>query len=369
MPDTPIDLRSDTVTRPTPGMWEAMRAAEVGDDVFGDDPTVNRLQERLAALLGKEAALFVPSGTMSNQICIKVHTQPGDEILCEQGCHIYNNEAGGPAVLSGVMCRTIAGDHGILDRSQLEDKLRPNDDHLVRTRLVALENTHNSGGGRVYPLEKIRAISSWGHEHGLRLHLDGARLWNAIVATGIPAAEWARHFDSVSVCFSKGLGTPLGSALAGTKEFVTQARRVRKLLGGGMRQVGIAAAAALYALDHHIERLAEDHRNARLIAQAIADTPGLRLDPPHVETNLIWFAVDPKLATAQELTAALKQRGIWVFAAGKYRLRACTHLDVSSVQAERVADTIRHLTASAHQKPFRGEGPSRTDLPASATHR
>jgi threonine aldolase len=369
MPETPIDLRSDTVTKPTPGMWAAIRAAEVGDDVFGDDPTVNRLQERVAALLGKEAALFVPSGTMSNQICIKVHTQPGDEILCEQGCHIYNNEAGGPAVLSGVMCRTIAGDHGILERSQLEDKIRPNDDHLVRTRLVALENTHNRGGGRIYSLEKIRAISTWGHEHGLLLHLDGARLWNAIVATGIPAAEWARPFDSVSVCFSKGLGAPIGSALAGTVESVTRARRIRKLLGGGMRQAGIAAAAALYALDNHIERLAEDHRNARLIAQAIAETPGLRLEPPDVQTNLIWFEVDPEFATAQEVVVALEQRGIWIFAAGPYRLRACTHLDVSAAQAERVAETLRQTLAPAQQRSFRGESQTSAGLCPSATRR
>src|SRR5438477_12249753 len=196
MPESPIDLRSDTVTRPTPGMWAAIQTAEVGDDVFGEDPTVNRLQERVAALLDKEAALYVPSGTMSNQICVKAHIQPGDETLCDVGCHIYNNEVGGPAVLSGVTCRTIAGDHGILDLGQLEDKIRPVDDHLVRTRLVALENTHNRGGGRVYPLETIQAISAWAHKQGLRMHLDGARLWNAIVATGIPAAEWARPFDS-----------------------------------------------------------------------------------------------------------------------------------------------------------------------------
>src|SRR5438876_1182311 len=274
MPERFIDLRSDTVTRPTPGMRAAIQAAEVGDDVFGEDPTVNRLQERVAALLGKEAALYVPSGTMSNQICVKAHTQPGDELLCDVGCHIYNNEVGGPAVLSGVMCRTIVGDHGILDLSHLEDKIRPVDDHLVHTRLMALENTHNRGGGRVYPLEKIRSISAWAHQHGLLMHLDGARLWNAIVATGIPAAEWGRHFDSVSVCFSKGLGAPIGSALAGAREFVTKAKRIRKLFGGGMRQAGIAAAAALYAMDHHVERLAEDHRNAQVIAQGIADTPG-----------------------------------------------------------------------------------------------
>ena len=359
MAENLIDLRSDTVTRPTPGMWAAIQTAEVGDDVFGEDPTVNRLQERVAALLGKEAALYVPSGTMSNQICVKAHTQPGDEMLCEVGCHIYNNEAGGPAVLSGIMCRTIAGDHGVLDLSQLEDKIRPADDHLVRTRLVSLENTHNRGGGRVYPLEKIRAISVWARQHGLLMHLDGARLWNAIVATGLPAVQWGRHFDSVSVCFSKGLGAPIGSALAGTQEFVTRARRIRKLLGGGMRQAGIAAAAALYALDHHIDRLADDHHNAMVIAQAIADTPGLRLDPPEVETNLLWFEVDPQLATAKEVVAVLQQRGILIYAAGPYRLRACTHLDVSAAEAERVAETIRQAFAPSRHHTFSHE--SQTD--------
>jgi threonine aldolase len=336
-----IDLRSDTVTKPTPAMRAAMAAAEVGDDVFGDDPTVNLLQERLAALLGKEAALFVPSGTMSNQICVKAHTQPGDELLCEVGCHIYNNEAGGPAVLSGVTCRTFVGDHGILDVGQLDGKVRPNDDHQVRTRLVCLENTHNRGGGRVYPLAKIEAISAWARKHGLAMHLDGARLWNAIVATGTPAAAWARPFDSVSVCFSKGLGAPLGSALAGPREFVTRARRLRKLLGGGMRQVGVVAAACLYALDHHVERLAEDHRHARVLAEAVAATPGLRLNPPEVETNLVWFEVDPDLGSARDVAAALKQHGVLVHVAGAQTVRACTHLDVSAAQAEQAAEVIR----------------------------
>jgi threonine aldolase len=339
--EAPIDLRSDTVTKPTPAMRAAMLAAEVGDDVFGEDPTVNRLQEKVAALLGKEAALFVPSGTMSNQICVRVHTQPGDELLCEATCHIYNNEAGAPAALSGVTCRTLEGDYGVLDVTQLEGKVRPADDHQVHTRLVCLENTHNRGGGRVYPLEKIQAISTWAHKNGLALHLDGARLWNAVVATDIPLLDWARPFDSVSVCFSKGLGAPLGSALAGTRDFVTRGRRIRKMFGGGMRQAGIAAAAALFALDQHIDRLAEDHHNARVIAQAIADTPGLRLDPPEVETNLVWFEVDPDLGTARAVATTLKQRGVLVHAAGPQVLRACTHLDVSAVQAERAAETIR----------------------------
>jgi threonine aldolase len=341
MTEPVIDLRSDTVTRPTPAMRAAMHAAEVGDDVFHEDPTVNRLEERVADLLGKDGAVFVPSGTMSNQICVKAHTQPGDELLCDAGCHIYNFEAGGPAVLSGVTCRTIEGDCGILDLSQLEDKIRPGNDHLVRTRLVCLENTHNRGGGRVYPLDRIRPIRAWTQKNGLALHLDGARLWNAVVATGIPAREWAGQFDSVSVCFSKGLGAPVGSALAGPRDFLARARRIRKLFGGGMRQAGVLAAAALYALDHHVERLAEDHRNSQVIAQAIRDTPGLRLTPPVVETNLVWFEVDPELGGAREVAGRLKEKGLLVHVAGPRVLRACTHLDVSAAQVERAAETIR----------------------------
>jgi threonine aldolase len=343
-----IDLRSDTVTRPTPAMRAAMQAAEVGDDVFGEDPTVNRLEETVAERLGKEAALFVPSGTMSNQIAVKTHTRPGDELLCDQNCHIYCYEAGGPAVLSGVTCRTIDGDFGILDVSQLADKIRPDDQHCVRTRLVCLENTHNRGGGRVYPIEKIEAISAWARQNGLAMHLDGARLWNAVVATGIAAREWARHFDTVSVCFSKGLGAPVGSALAGPREFIQRARRVRKLFGGGMRQAGVLAAAALYALDHHVERLAEDHRNAQLLVRAIAETPGLRLTPPDVDTNLIWVQVESRLGTVKDVVGRLKAQGVLVHGSGT-RFRACTHLDVSRAQVERAADAIRALArATVH---------------------
>jgi threonine aldolase len=341
MPEVLIDLRSDTVTRPTPGMRAAMQVAEVGDDVFHEDPSVNRLEEKVAALLGKEAAVYVPSGTMSNQIGVKAHTQPGDELLCDVNCHIYNNEAGGPAALSGVMCRTIEGDFGVLDVTQLDGKVRGANEHHARTRLVCLENTHNKGGGRVYPLEKIQAISAWARRNGLAMHLDGARLWNAVVATGIPAKTWGEPFDSVSVCFSKGLGAPVGSALTGPREYVARARRVRKLFGGGMRQAGVIAAAALYALENHVERLAEDHRNARVVAQAIADTPGLRLSPPEVETNLIWFEVDPELGPAKAVAAALKERGVLVHIMGPQTLRACTHLDVSAAQAERAAEVMR----------------------------
>jgi threonine aldolase len=336
-----IDLRSDTVTRPTSGMRAAMASAEVGDDVFGEDPTVNKLQERVAAWLGKEAALFVPSGTMSNQICIKVHCQPGDEILCETTSHVYVWEGGGPAVLSGVTCRIIDGDFGILDLTQLKDKIRSTTDiHCVRTRLVYLENTHNRGGGRVFPLEKVQAIGAWAHGNGLLMHLDGARLWNAVVATGISATEWAKPFDSISVCFSKGMGAPVGSALAGSKEFVAKARRIRKLFGGGMRQAGVLAAAALYAMDHHIDRLAEDHRNAQILADAITNTAGLQLKPPKVETNLVWFEADPELGTAKEIAARLREKGVLVSAAGVNVLRACTHLDVSAEQCAEAARLI-----------------------------
>lgn len=341
MADNPIDLRSDTVTRPTPGMRAVMAAAEVGDDVFDKDPTVHLLQERVAALLGKEAALYVPSGTMSNQICVKAHTQPGDEVLCEATCHIYNHEAGGPAALSGVMCRAIEGFYGVLDVRQLEDKIRPNNEHFARTCLICLENTHNRGGGRVFPLEKVQAISEWARRRGLSVHLDGARLWNAVVATGIAAKEWGQCCDSVSVCFSKGLGAPVGSALAGTRDFVAQARRIRKMFGGGMRQVGTVAAAALYSLEHHIERLADDHRNARILGEAIADTLGLRLDPPDVQTNLVWFEADPDLGTARDVADALKKHGVLVHAAGPQRLRACTHLDVTTAQIQQAIEAIR----------------------------
>jgi threonine aldolase len=342
-----IDLRSDTVTRPTAGMRAAMNAAELGDDVFGEDPTVNRLEERVAQLLGKEAAMFVPSGTMSNQTAVKAHTQPGDELLCDTNCHIYQFEVGGAAQLSGVTSRTIDGEYGVLDVSQFEGKVRPINDHLVSTRLVCLENTHNRGGGRVFPIEKIAAISAWAWKNGLIMHLDGARLWNAIVASGIKAGEWGKHFDTVSVCFSKGLGAPVGSALAGPRAFITKARRIRKLFGGGMRQAGVLAAAALYALDNHVERLAEDHRNARLIAQAIADTPGLQLDPPEVETNILYFHIDKELGTAKDIAGSLKSNGVRVHPTGPQTIRICTHLDVSAAQAERVAETIRRTVGRA----------------------
>lgn len=344
MTSTPIDLRSDTVTKPTLEMRAAMARAEVGDDVFDEDPTVHVLQDRVARMLGKESALFVPSGTMANQICIRAHTSPGDELICETTSHVYVWEAGGPAALSGVTTRPVDGDFGVLDIQQIHHLIRPASEHYTRSRLVVLENTHNRGGGRVYPLEKIQAISTWAHSNGLAMHLDGARIWNAAVATGIALEEWCRPFDSVAVCFSKGLGAPIGSAVAGTKEFVAKARRIRKLFGGHMRQVGILAAGAIHALDHHVSRLADDHRHAKLLAQAIQDTPGLRLDPPHVETNLVWFEVDPALASAAAVANRLREKGILVHPAGPTILRACTHLDVSTEQTLFVAESIRAVS-------------------------
>lgn len=320
-----------------------MAAASVGDDVYGEDPTANLLEERVAADLGKEAALFVPTGTMSNQVAVRVHCRPGDEMLVETTSHVLLWEQGGPAVLSGVSSRSIDGTHGILEPEQLEGKVRPDDPHMVRTRLVVLENTHNRGGGTIYPLDKQRAIAAWAKGHGLAMHLDGARVWNAVAATGVPARDWAEPFDTVSVCFSKGLGTPVGSALAGPREFIRAARRVRKLFGGGMRQVGGLAAACLYAMDHHVARLAEDHANAKLIAEAVRDTPGLTLVPPKVQTNLVWFDCHPALGTAKAVAGRLKEVGVLVAALGDHTLRACTHLDVSRADCERAADALRRL--------------------------
>ena len=342
----PIDLRSDTVTRPTPAMRAAMASAEVGDDVFGEDPSVLRLEERVAHYFGKEAAVFVPSGTMSNQIAVRIHTQLGDELLCDLNCHIFQYEAGGPAALSGVTCRTFPGDDGILDLSQLEGQIHPDNLHLTATRLVCLENTHNRGGGKVYPLELIAAISRWARANKLAMHLDGARLWNAIVATGIAGPAWAQHFDTVSVCFSKGLGAPVGSALVGPVDLIRKARRVRKLFGGGMRQAGILAAGALYALENHVDRLADDHANAQILAAAIRQCPALKLTPDDVQTNLLWFRIDPAVGSAAELTARLEERQIRMVALGSHTVRACTHLDINEAQVRHAAATLIEVMKS-----------------------
>jgi threonine aldolase len=327
-------------------MRAAMAAAEVGDDVFDEDPTVHQLQDRVASLLGKEAALFVPSGTMSNQIGVRLHCSPGDEFICDAGCHIYNYEQAAYAQLSGLAVRTVEGENGVLRLEQLVDLPRGDNDHLVRTRLVCLENTHNRGGGRVLPYDGVVEIADWAHTRGLATHLDGARLFNAVVATGIAASKWASHFDTVSVCFSKGLGAPVGSALAGPRELIKIARRHRKLFGGGMRQAGVIAAAALYALDHHIDRMAEDHANARLLADAVRDAPNLHLRPERTDSNIVIFEIDPPVATAQRFVAALAERGVRTLAISRSRVRMVTHLDVSRAECQRAAEAI---IAVAHQ--------------------
>ena len=347
MTERMIDLRSDTVTRPSPGMRQAMAEAEVGDDVFGEDPSTRRFEERVAEVLGKEAALFAPAGTMSNQIAIRVHTSPGDELLCEQNAHIYNYEGGGPAMLSGVTCRPVAGRDGILDVEDFQGMVKPDNEHFCRTRLVALENTHNRGGGRIYPLANVERIASWAHENGLATHLDGARFLNAVVATGIPAPRWAEHFDTVSICFSKGLGAPVGSALVGTHETVHRARRFRKVLGGGMRQSGVIASACLYALEHNVERLAEDHANARILAEALEESPGFDLRAAEVQTNILWVPIEPSLGTAQDLVERFRQRNILVLAGGPQLLRFCTHLDVSRNDIEQAAHVVREIGRAA----------------------
>lgn len=323
-----IDLRSDTVTKPTPPMREAMARAEVGDDVFGDDPTVNELEGQTAELLGKEAALFVPSGTMANQVAIRGHTQPGDEILVEANAHLYYYECGAPAALSGAMCRCLSGQRGIFTGADVEASLRPADQHFPRTRLVCLENTHNRGGGKVWSIGQIQDVAAAARKHGLQLHLDGARLWNASVASGIPERDYAAHFDTVSVCFSKGLGAPVGSALVGPKGFIERARRFRKMFGGGMRQAGIIAAGALFALRHHRARLAEDHANAKALASGLAAVSGLEADPAEVETNMVRFRV--RSLPAQQLVDSLRAQGVLVLAVGPDTIRAVTSLMVSA---------------------------------------
>jgi threonine aldolase len=346
MPRPAIDLRSDTVTRPTPAMRKAIAECEVGDDVIDIDPTVERLQSLTAELLGKEAAVLIPSGSMTNQVAVRIHCKPGDEFICEAGCHIYNYEQAAYAQLSGVAPRTVEGEFGVLRLEQLTGLIRPANEHLVRTRLVCLENTHNRGAGRIQPHKNVVEICAWARENGLRAHLDGARLFNAVAATKIPAIEWARHFDTVSVCFSKGLGAPVGSALAGPREMMKEARRHRKLFGGGMRQAGIIAAGALFALEHHRDRLVEDHANAQILAAAVRETEGLTLQPDEVDTNIVIFRVDPALGTAAQFAAALKEQDVLALAISAQQIRLVTHLDVNESQVRRAAEIIREVAES-----------------------
>ena len=350
MAQTAVDLRSDTVTRPTAAMRRAMAEAEVGDDVFGDDPTVIALEQRVATLAGKEAALYVPSGTMGNQLAVHVLTRPSDEVLLEAHSHIYLYEQGGMATNSGCLAHPVRGERGVLPHDALLASLRGEDDHVSRVSLVCAENTHNRDGGAIVPLERLRALAALARERGLRVHLDGARLWNASVATGVPVAEWAACADTLMMCFSKGLGAPVGSILTGPAPLMRAARRARKRWGGGMRQAGILAAACLHALDHHVTRLAEDHARARRLAAGFAQAPGVRVTPP--DTNIVFAELDSPLPDAKAMVTLLQAHGVRMGSYGPRLVRAIVHLDVDDAGVDRAIAAFREVVES--HAPARG---------------
>jgi threonine aldolase len=324
-------------------MRRAMLGAPVGDDVFGEDPTVNRLEEYVADLLGKEAALYAPSGTMTNQIGVHIGTNRGEEVLLHEGAHIFVYEAGAPAMLSSLQLRTLPGENGVLDPETVRSSVRPDDVHFPRSRLLCLENTHNTSGGKVFPLEDFAAVAATAKELGLKVHLDGARLFNAQAATGTPASEWCTHADTVSVCSSKGLGAPVGSLLAGNEETILEARRARKAFGGGMRQAGIIAAASLYAFENHVDRLAEDHAQARNLASGLREA-GYKVHDP--ETNLVLVAVeDPS-----EFLQAFAREGVLATPGKPGYVRLCTHLDVGHEEIEKAVEAAARITSSAIER-------------------
>jgi threonine aldolase len=343
----PIDLRSDTVTRPSPAMRRAMAEAPVGDDQYGEDPTANRLQDRIAELLGKEKALFVPSGTMANQIALKILTRPGDDVIVGEEAHVVWHEAGAAAANSGVQF-TVAGQGGHFTAAQLREAVKPRN-HIVfpPTTLVAIENTHNRGGGFVFPQREIEEICAAAQGLGLARYLDGARLFNAAIACGRPLAELAAPFDLVSVALSKGLGCPVGSVLAGSRADIERAVRARRMFGGAMRQAGILAAAGLYALDHNLDRLAEDHRNARLLAERLAPLSGVRLDLATVETNIVIFRTEEGMPDAETVVARAREAGVLVSAFGRRVVRAVTHLDVTRDECRHAAEVLTEIVTRA----------------------
>jgi threonine aldolase len=336
----PIDLRSDTVTLPTPEMFRAMVEAKLGDDVYGEDPTVRRLEELVAARVGKEAALFVPTGTMGNQVAVMTHARRGEEVIVDAGSHIYDAEVGGLAVLAGVQARPVPSRLGRLDPADVEDAIRPDDVHFPRTGLLCLENPHNGAGGTVTPVEGMRQLAGVAHRHGIPVHLDGARLFNAAVALGVPVAQLADPVDSVMVCLSKGLCAPVGSVLAGSAAFVAEARRNRKLMGGGMRQAGVLAAAGIVALQSMVDRLADDHANARVLAEGLAVLPGIFVELEAVQTNMVYAGTKP--GGAEAAVAALAAADVMINAVGPSRVRFVTHKDVN-------AEAIEHALVAARQ--------------------
>ena len=336
-----INLISDTVTKPTPGMLQAMMEAEVGDDVFGEDPTVNALEAKVAALFNKEAAIFCPSGTMTNQIAIKAHTQPLDEVICDEYSHIYQYEVGGYAYNSGVAINLLKGTHGKITATQIEAAIKPEFDWLPRTRLVVLENTCNKGGGSYYTLDEIRPISKLCWNRGLALHLDGARIFNALVETGETPHAVGEQFDSISLCLSKGLGAPVGSVLIGSEAFIKQARRIRKVMGGGMRQAGYLAAAGIYALDHQVERLKEDNERAKQIGAVLEAAPYVSKVRP-VQTNILIFDVNPPY-TAASFLEKLAEKGVKASVFGPQTVRFVTHLDFTEEMMDRVVEALKEL--------------------------
>ncbi|MFQ5784628.1 MAG: threonine aldolase family protein [Alphaproteobacteria bacterium] len=336
-----VDLYSDTVTQPTPGMREAIARAEVGNEQAGEDPTVNRLCDRVAALLGKEAAVYLPSGTMCNEIAYRVYCRPGDEIILDRSGHPIHFETGGPAALSGAMLHPLDGVRGMFTAAQVHDAVRAADRHQPRSRVLSVENTANMGGGAVWPLDRIRDVTAAAREHGLATHLDGARLLNAVVASGVTARDYAAPFDSAWIDFSKGLGAPVGAVLAGSSAFIDEAWRWKHQFGGAMRQAGIIAAACVYALDHHVDRLAEDHENARVFARGIAQIPGIVLDPDEIDSNMIFFDVSESGSDARAVQGRLLERGVRIGAMGVNRMRAVTHLDVDRQGVERAVEALR----------------------------
>jgi threonine aldolase len=337
-----IDFRSDTLTRPTQGMLNAMMQAEVGDDVFGEDSTINRLEQKTAALFGMEAGLFCPSGTMTNQIAIKVHTQPGDELICSRQSHIYCYEGGGIAYNSGVSVRLIEGESGLITADDVVKNINPDDIHFPVTTLVSIENTSNRGGGLCYEKSELQRIAGVCREKGLRLHLDGARLFNAIVANQESPLDYGQWFDSISICLSKGLGAPVGSVLIGSHSFIKKARRVRKVMGGGMRQAGYLAAAGIYALDHHIDRMAIDHENAKRLAIA-ARKSDLVESVEQPQTNIVRLQIKTN-TTGQQVADKLKEKGLLCMALGPQMVRLVTHLDITEADVVKAEEILSNLS-------------------------